>query len=267
MAKKKLPAKKKTAKKATAKRSAAKKKTAKKKVTQRKIDPPNGKTWRQAKEDLVNGNKRFQKLKGPSLDPKQPPDSGPRSFNRCERTATEEKAWPWDAGQQFPYAVVVTCADSRVTPEAIFDTGIGELFVIRIAGNTATVETIASIEYAVNALDPAPQLVVVLGHEKCGAVNAALTDNDYGESLNTLLAPIKLATLNSKGQRPKPGRNAAANDKILETAVKDNVYNTVKELKKLVRDIPERESALELVTILPAYYHLESGKVQFLRER
>ena len=75
-------------------------------------------------------------------------------------------------GGQKPFAVVLTCSDSRVVPELIFDTGIGELFVIRVAGNVANTSSIASIEYAVAHLNVS--LIVVLGHQNCGAVTSAL---------------------------------------------------------------------------------------------
>ena len=216
-----------------------------KKLSSKTSGKPKGKSWREALELLEKGNKRFRKLKGPGAD------RGPRSFNRCERTESSEPAWPWNEDCQFPWAVIVTCADSRVTPEAIFDTGVGELFVIRVAGNIANVETVASVEYAVNALDPAPRLVVVLGHEKCGAVKAALEGKHLGYNLNALLAPIKLATTRARS---------------LTGAVKDNAENTVKELEYLVRDIPERTAPLKGIKILPAYYHLESGKVEYLSD-
>ena len=76
---------------------------------------------------------------------------------------------------QHPYAVVVTCADSRVIPEAIFSCGIGELFVIRVAGNVVGEYELASVEYAVEHLGC--RLVVVMGHTRCGAVNAAYSQN------------------------------------------------------------------------------------------
>ena len=215
---------------------------AKKSTSKKSSDKPKGKSWKEALKLLEKGNQRFQELHGPGTD------KGPRSFNRCERSEDTEPAWPWSEDGQFPWAVIVPCADSRVTPEAIFDTTVGELFVIRVAGNIANVETVASVEYAVNALDPAPKLVVVLGHEKCGAVKAALDDNHLGYNLNTLLAPIKLATSRARS---------------LTGAVKDNAENTVRELQYRVRDIPDRKAPLKGIKILPAYYHLESGKVEF----
>ena len=73
---------------------------------------------------------------------------------------------------QSPYAIVLSCADSRVVPELAFDTGLGELFVIRVAGNVANTESIASIEYAVAHLNT--KLIMILGHQNCGAVTAAM---------------------------------------------------------------------------------------------
>ena len=213
------------------------------------IEKPKGKSSKAAKKLLEEGNDRFRKLKGPGSS-----DKGPRSFNRCDRAASSDEAWPWDKGSQYPWAVIITCADSRVTPEAIFDVGVGELFVIRVAGNTATVETVASVEYAVTQLDPPPKLVVVLGHEGCGAVKAAYNWEEctnLGFNLNTLLAPVRLAI---EKARSLPG------------AIKDNAENTVKELEYRVRDIPNRKAPVKGIEILPAYYHLESGRVEFLKE-
>ncbi|MCI9067385.1 MAG: carbonic anhydrase [Lachnospiraceae bacterium] len=81
-------------------------------------------------------------------------------------------------GGQHPYAIVVACSDSRVIPESIFSAGIGELFVIRVAGNVMDKHQIGSVEYAADHLGC--KLVVVLGHEHCGAVGAALTSKPEG---------------------------------------------------------------------------------------
>ena len=78
--------------------------------------------------------------------------------------------------QQKPYAIILGCSDSRVVPELTFDTGLGELFVIRIAGNVATRPVLASIEYAVTELNV--KLILVLGHQNCGAITAALNEHE-----------------------------------------------------------------------------------------
>ena len=94
-------------------------------------------------------------------------------------------------GGQEPYAIILSCADSRVVPELVFDTGLGEIFVIRVAGNVANTSSIASIEYAVAHLGV--NLILVLGHESCGAVTAAIAGGDNGHNLNLLLAHIQPA--------------------------------------------------------------------------
>src|SRR5947209_2306854 len=86
---------------------------------------------------------------------------------------------------QHPFAVVLTCADSRVAPELVFDQGLGDLFVLRVAGNITDPFTLGSIEYAVEHLHT--PLIVVLGHENCGAVAAALTKVEFPGNLGTLI--------------------------------------------------------------------------------
>ena len=91
-------------------------------------------------------------------------------------------------GGQQPYAIVLSCADSRVVPELAFDTGLGELFVVRVAGNIANSSSIASMEYAVAHCGS--KVIIVLGHQSCGAVTAAVNGGDNGYNLNHLLSHI-----------------------------------------------------------------------------
>lgn len=88
-------------------------------------------------------------------------------------------------GGQHPFAVILSCADSRVVPELLFDQGLGDLFVIRVAGNVAKDKVIGSIEYAIKFLNS--KLIVVMGHENCGAVSASLSNADPGGILVLLL--------------------------------------------------------------------------------
>lgn len=148
---------------------------------------------------------------------------------------------------QAPYAVVVSCADSRVVPEFAFDTGIGELFVIRVAGNIANTSTVASIEYAVDQLRTG--VVVVLGHESCGAVTAAVSGVQGGSNLDHLLAHIAPAC-------------EAAQGGSLEDVIKKNAELTAQELLKRSEILRAAVLAGQL-TITPAYYELASGKVSF----
>ena len=150
---------------------------------------------------------------------------------------------------QEPYAIVLSCADSRVVPELAFDTGLGELFVVRVAGNIANPSSIASIEYAVAHCGSS--VIVVMGHQSCGAVTAAIAGGDNGYNINQLLAFIAPAIAASD-------EGASVND-----IVKTNAILTVKSLmdqSQIIRDAVTNET----VTVIPAYYNLDSGKVDFL---
>jgi carbonic anhydrase len=152
---------------------------------------------------------------------------------------------------QSPFAVILSCADSRVVPELTFDTGLGELFVLRVAGNVANTSTIASIEYAVAHLGT--EVIVVLGHQSCGAVTAAVGGGDNGYNLNHLLAHITPAIHSC-------GEGASVDDVIHE-----NAKLTVEELANRSSIIGDAVKAGKL-KIVPAYYHLDTGKVNFLND-
>ncbi len=149
-------------------------------------------------------------------------------------------------GQQ-PYAIILSCADSRVVPETIFDTGIGDLFVIRVAGNVANTSSIASIEYAVAHLGT--KLVVVLGHESCGAVTAAIGGGDPGENLSHLLAHIQPAVDASEGQD-------------VDATARHNAKLTADRLTGK-SNIIKRAVETDGVKIVSAFYNLESGSADF----
>ncbi len=153
---------------------------------------------------------------------------------------------------QHPFAIVLTCSDSRVPPEILFDTGLGDIFVVRVAGNTADAAAIGSIEYAVEHLHV--PLVVVLGHERCGAVQAAVQAVAKHEAapghLPAIIDPIVPAVNAARG---RPG------DEV-ENAVQENVTRVVARLKSsgpvLAEAIHEHHLA-----ILGARYDLDTGQV------
>lgn len=151
-------------------------------------------------------------------------------------------------GGQSPWAIVLSCADSRVVPELTFDTGLGELFVLRVAGNIANTDTIASIEYAVAHLGT--PVIVVMGHESCGAVGAALAGGDNGYNLNHLLAQIEPAKV-----------QAGSSD--VNTVVKKNAELSAKDLydRSFIIKGAVDEGKLKIVS---AFYNLGSGKVDFI---
>lgn len=143
---------------------------------------------------------------------------------------------------QKPYAVVVTCSDSRVIPEGIFSTGIGELFVIRVAGNVIGAIQLGSVEYAVEHLGS--PLVVVLGHTHCGAVAAAVNSEPEG-FVKTITDAI---------------RKAIGNEKNESVACKMNVKRSVNIIKSNLKTL----SAEGKMTVVGAIYDIDSGAVEFL---
>ncbi|SNS69872.1 carbonic anhydrase [Ekhidna lutea] len=149
---------------------------------------------------------------------------------------------------QAPWAIVLSCADSRVVPELAFDTGLGELFVLRVAGNIANTDTIASIEYAVAHLGTG--VIVVMGHESCGAVGAALAGGDNGYNLNHLLAQIE------------PAKAQAGSDDV-NVVVKKNAELSAKDLVDR-SDIIKNAVDGGKLKIVSAFYNLGSGQVDFL---
>jgi len=148
---------------------------------------------------------------------------------------------------QSPYAIILSCADSRVVPELVFDAGIGELFVVRVAGNVANTSSVASIEYAVAHLGV--ELIVVLGHQGCGAVGAALAGGDNGYNLNHLLAHLQ------------PALHACPGGDV-DAVVRENAVQTAKSL--VTRSSIIHEAVQGDLAICPAWYVLETGKVEFL---
>ena len=152
------------------------------------------------------------------------------------------------AGQE-PYAIILSCADSRVVPELCFDTGLGELFVVRVAGNVANTSSIGSIEYA-EAHIGGPMLVV-MGHQSCGAVTAAVGGGDNGYNINHLLAHVTPAIV------------AAGDGADVNAIVKKNAQLTAVDLASRSKIIGDAISAGKL-QVVPAYYALETGKVDFL---
>lgn len=149
------------------------------------------------------------------------------------------------SGQQ-PFAVIVGCADSRVPPEIIFDQGLGDLFVIRIAGNLVTSAALGSVEFALGALGA--RLVVVLGHSRCGAVSAALAEAPpASRDLAALVAEIRSGL----------GRRTADPT----AAVRANVEHQVERLRSHFGGSEPAD-----LVIVGAEYDLDSGAVEFLAD-
>jgi carbonic anhydrase len=156
---------------------------------------------------------------------------------------------------QSPFAVVLSCADSRVPPEVIFNAGLGELFVIRTAGGVTDRSVLASIEYGAEHLN-AP-LLVVMGHESCGAVKAAVEAKPGGPSMGPNLDALVAAI------RPSFGRMATSADlEHLREAILANVEQEVNEI--LLRSAIVKRLATEgQLQVVGAYYEFSTGLVRF----
>lgn len=156
---------------------------------------------------------------------------------------------------QAPFAVILGCADSRVAPEFAFDQSRGQLFVLRIAGNTLNVDSLASMEYAVEVLGS--PLIMVLGHSGCGAVGAAIkavADNArLPGHLPDLIEPIRPAVEAARGQ---PGD-------LLTNAIKQNVVLTVDRVASAGPILSARVAAGR-IRVVGAVYDLATGKVDLL---
>lgn len=175
--------------------------------------------------------------------------------------SSPQDALPVDAGRraalakgQTPFATVLSCADSRVPPEIVFHTGLGDLFVVRAAGNITDKAILASVEYSVEHLNV--PLVVVMGHESCGAVKAAVetpAGQSLGPNLDYLVAAIR-PSVNATASRPEAER--------MRAAILANVEETLNDM--LTGSAILREAGKEgKVAFVGAYYELASGKVYF----
>ncbi|MDA0266862.1 MAG: carbonic anhydrase [Cyanobacteria bacterium] len=149
---------------------------------------------------------------------------------------------------QHPFAVILGCADSRVPPEIIFDQGLGDLFVIRVAGNILDDAILGSIEYAVEELGT--PLVLVLGHERCGVVAATVKHAAVLGHISTLVNAIQPAVNQAK---PRPGD-------LLDNAVKANIEMVVAQLKA---SMPVSEFVQQnRLNVVGAQYNLEDGAIE-----
>lgn len=188
---------------------------------------PTPSTPKEALNQLIKGNERY------SSDQLIHPN---RSSTRRESLSNS----------QAPFAAVVGCSDSRVSPTLIFDQGVGDIFEVRIAGNVLGPIELASVEYAVKILGSS--LIFILGHENCGAVDAVLKGQT--QDIEPIADKIKDALSNISN----PSKIT------LETAIKANVRNVISQLKAnpLIKQFIQQKK----LEVVGGYYHLESGKVE-----
>jgi carbonic anhydrase len=197
-------------------------------------------SWEKALDLLKNGNQRF--VSGASA----------REFQ--DKARRDELL-----GGQEPYATILCCSDSRVPPELIFDEGLGRLFVVRVAGNLLTPELLGSIEYA--SLHSSSRLILVLGHQHCGAITAAvqlvedpsLSDTPAIQGLLGRLVPVVLRVQNASGRQ---------GDDLVAASVTENVRQVMKQIREQSPALEEMARKGEL-KICGGCYSLENGKVEF----
>jgi len=190
-----------------------------------------------AKQLLIEGNRRFISGKPLSKD------------------LSSTKRMDLMKNGQHPFAVVVSCSDSRVPPELLVDQALGDLFVIRVAGNVITPVELGSVEYAVEHLK-AP-LVVVLGHEECGAVTAAVQGGETHGNIAAIIDKIKPAVNEAKGLR-------LTNKDLIEKSVDLNIKNTLMDISR--SPIIQEGMHLKQVKILGAKYDLDEGALNFFND-
>jgi carbonic anhydrase len=148
-------------------------------------------------------------------------------------------------GQQ-PFAAILGCADSRVPVEILFDRGLGDLFTVRVAGNVATPEEIGSLEYAALL---GTKVILVLGHERCGAVTAALANEPVPGQIGSILEQIQPAVVATKGQAGDP----------LKNAIIANVNNQIVTIK--TSPVLAKLIAADRLKVVGGYYDLDTGLV------
>jgi carbonic anhydrase len=194
-------------------------------------------TGEQVLETLKQGNERFV--------------SGKRTYQHLDAKRVKELA-----GGQNPTVTIISCSDSRVPPEHVFDAGLGDIFTIRVAGNVCDTDEIGSIEYGVHHLNT--PLLVVLGHSGCGAVTAVATKADVGGSIPALVDNIIPAVEKTQTEHPD-----LHGKELVPAAVKENVRQGIADLIAHSADTRHLVESSKLL-IVGAVYNLEDGKVEWL---
>lgn len=204
--------------------------------------------WNDALDALKQGNERFA--------------AGLRS---AEALSGHSKLKNLAENGQKPFAVILSCSDSRVPAELLFDCGFGDLFVVRVAGNVVQPSQVASIEYAAKVLGV--RLCVVMGHTKCGAVTAAL-DSETGKKIELGPNIAFLIDLISPAVRRclRKTEAASSTDALLEACVWENVGGTAEEIlgrSEMLRAMTSEDR----FQVVQAVFRLETGQVEFGRRR
>lgn len=160
---------------------------------------------------------------------------------------------------QYPYAIVLSCVDSRVPAEIVFDQGIGDIFSARVAGNSVNEDILGSMEYACKVAGS--KLIVVLGHTSCGAVSAACDDVMLG-NITTLLAKIR-PSVAAVTEPSNPAERTSANKTFVNNVVAKNVELAIKNIRLHSAILKEMDDNGE-INIVGAVYNVSDGSVSFM---
>jgi carbonic anhydrase len=184
---------------------------------------------------------------------------GNERFIKNDLTARDHSALVRDASAgQYPKAVILSCLDSRVPVEDIFDKGIGDLFVARVAGNFVNVDILGSMEYGCKVAGA--KLILVMGHEYCGAIKAAIDLVQMG-NITQMLTNIKPAIMESQNFQ---GKKSSKDDGYVEFVTKNNVLHTIMEIRSGSAILRQMSDGGQ-IKIVGAYYDLNTGVVEFLK--
>ena len=189
-------------------------------------------------QDLLDGNSRFVNSNSQATD----------------NTALVSQT----TGGQYPKAVVLSCIDSRVPVETVLDQAIGDIFVARVAGNFENVDILGSLEYSCNVAGS--KLILVLGHESCGAVKAACDGVELGnitEMLSKIMPAVKKSALEVEGEAN------SSNKAFVAKTVENNVKLTIERIRENSQILTEMEDNGE-IKIVGGVYSLHTGKVEML---
>ena len=190
-------------------------------------------SWEAALQKLIEGNNRFT------------------SGKLADKELGAGRRQELSKGQN-PFAVIVSCSDSRVPPELLFDQALGDIFVVRTAGNVVDAIAIGSVEYAVEHLQTS--LVVVMGHENCGAVKAAVDGGETEGSIGAIIDKIEPSLAKAKAA-------GATGAQLYEAATDENIMSTIRDLQE--SPVIQHLLASGNLTLAGAKYHLGSGEVAF----
>ncbi len=178
------------------------------------------------------------------------------SGNLTQREHSEEirKA---ATGGQFPKAMVLSCLDSRVPVEDVFDQGIGDVFVGRVAGNFVNTDLLGSMEFACKVAGA--KLIIVMGHQHCGAVKGAIDDVHIG-NITSMLSNIKPAVAMSQSFE---GEKTSKNEAFVKLVAQNNIKNTILQIRAKSEILREMEAKGQ-IKIVGAFYTLRTGKLEFV---